>query len=136
MEDSEAYIRYPKHRRWFDKLHLSETLGYDCGPCGVAPSKDGYYIVRPIYNLSGMSIGAKKVWIEKGDVSKVPRGIFGVNGLKVDIFLSVSHTQKDGSSVPHGRDSKMMQILVDSLNGFDWKTFHMCCPQYSICFPI
>jgi hypothetical protein len=95
MEDSEAYIRYPEHRRWFDKLHLSETLGYDCGPCGVAPSKDGYYIVRPIYNLSGMSIGAKKAWIEKGDVTKVPPGYFWCEWFDGRHF-SVSFTHSEG----------------------------------------
>jgi hypothetical protein len=76
MEDSEAYVRYPEHRIWFNKLFLSENLGYDCGPCGIAPKKDGYYIVRPIYNLSGMSIGAKKIWIDGGDKTKVPPGYF------------------------------------------------------------
>jgi hypothetical protein len=76
MEDNIAWQQYPQHRNFFNKLWLSNELGYDCGPCGVAPSHDGYYIVRPIYNLSGMGAGARKVYIKAGDTSSVPPGYF------------------------------------------------------------
>lgn len=76
MEDYEAWKAYPNYRKWFNKLYLSNLLKYDCGPCGVPPDKDGYYIVRPIYNLSGMSACAQKMYIQEGDTSKVPPGYF------------------------------------------------------------
>ncbi len=76
MTDKQAYIKYPHHRKWFNKLWLSEQLGYNCGPAGIAPYNTGYYIVRPIMNLAGMSLNAKKTFIEKGDVSCVPPGYF------------------------------------------------------------
>lgn len=75
-EDCEAWFAYPNHRRWFNKLDLSDRLGYYCGPCGTAPSKSNEYIVRPIYNLSGMGIGAKIQYIKADDYSKVPPGYF------------------------------------------------------------
>lgn len=74
--DSDAWIAYPQHRKWFNKLEFSLLMGYDCGPCGVAPSRTDSYIVRPIYNLSGMSAGAFKKYIEAGDVRSVPAGSF------------------------------------------------------------
>lgn len=76
MSDAIAYSLYPEKRRWFNKLWFSEEMGYDCGPSGIAPTQSGWYIVRPIMNLSGMSIGAKKIYIEAGDASKVQPGYF------------------------------------------------------------
>ena len=76
MNDDDAWKRYPQHRLWFNKLWLSDRLGYECGPSGLAPETTKYYVVRPIYNLSGMGIGAEYVYIEAGDASKVPPGYF------------------------------------------------------------
>lgn len=75
-DDSEAYIFFPQYRKWFNKLELSERLGYNCGPCGVPPTEENEYVVRPIYNLSGMSVGASIKYIETGDTTKVPPGYF------------------------------------------------------------
>lgn len=75
-EDYQAYKKYPRHRKWFNKLWLSETLGYHCGPSGIYPDQSGWYIVRPIMNLSGMSVGAEKKYIEQDDRSKVQPGYF------------------------------------------------------------
>lgn len=76
MDDAEAWKRYPEYRDWFNKLWFSMKMGYDCGPSGIPPSRDSYYIVRPIYNLSGMGVGAVKKFIQAGDVSQVPPGYF------------------------------------------------------------
>lgn len=76
MEDSDAYKWYPHLKHWYNKLWLSEQLGYDCGPAGIAPTISGWYIVRPIMNLLGMGIGAKKIWIDEGDSTKVQPGYF------------------------------------------------------------
>ena len=76
MQDDNAYLKYPQHRKWFNKLWLSEKLGYNCGPGGLAPEKDGIYVVRPIYNLSGMSVGATVKNIKAGDDRQVPAGYF------------------------------------------------------------
>ena len=76
IEDSDAYKKYPYLVHWYNKLWLSEQLGYHCGPAGIAPEVSGWYIVRPIMNLLGMGIGAKKIWIDQGDSTKVPPGYF------------------------------------------------------------
>jgi hypothetical protein len=76
MEDSDAWLQYPQYRKWFDKLHLSLQLGYCCGPSGLAPSRSDKYIVRPTYNLSGMSAGARIQHIKAGDASTVEPGYF------------------------------------------------------------
>lgn len=76
MEDFQAWQSFPHVRQWFNKLYLAESLGYDCGPGGVPPSASGYYCVRPIYNLSGMGVGARKQWIEAGDCTGVEPGYF------------------------------------------------------------
>lgn len=76
LEDSSAWDLYPQYRRWFDKLYLSNYLGYRCGPSGYAPSQSSNYIVRPTYNLSGMSAGASILHIDAGDLRVVPPGYF------------------------------------------------------------
>ena len=76
MEDYESYQKYPHHHKWFNKLYIAELFGYDCGPCGTAPTKDGTYVVRPIYNLSGMGVGAHVKEIKAGDDRSVPAGYF------------------------------------------------------------
>jgi len=97
--DHIAYKSFPHHRKWFNKLWLSEQLGYHCGPAGTAPSYSRYYITRPIMNLSGMSLNAKKIFIDAGDVSKVSPGHFWCerfNGCQ----YSVSYKFQDGHWVP------------------------------------
>jgi hypothetical protein len=74
--DQEAWVAYPKHHNWFNKLWVSEKLGYKCGPGGTAPKTSGWYVIRPTYNLSGMGVGAKKEFIKAGDLTAVRAGYF------------------------------------------------------------
>ena len=76
MEDDAAYNLYPQHRMWFNKLWLSEKLGYKCGPAGVDIPEDGTYVIRPIYNLSGMGVGATVKKLKAGDRNSTPPGYF------------------------------------------------------------
>ena len=76
MDDSDVWRNRPDLRMWFNKLYVANEMHYNCGPCGVSPDQSGYYIVRPIYNLSGMGVGARKCYIEAGDTSVVKPGYF------------------------------------------------------------
>ena len=76
MDDQSTYRKYPQYTHWHNKLWFSEKMGYDCGPANIAPTTSGWYIVRPIINLLGMGVGAKKIWIEAGDSISVPLGYF------------------------------------------------------------
>ena len=76
IEDFEAWNAYPHHHKWFNKLYIAELMGYKCGPSGLAPDVTDHYVVRPIYNLSGMGVGAKIIRIDAGDFTKVPPGYF------------------------------------------------------------
>ena len=57
-EDYQAWVEYPEHRWVFNKLETAIRFGYDTGPACVPITKSGRYIVRPIYNIYGMGIGA------------------------------------------------------------------------------
>lgn len=95
MDDRQAWIQYPQHRKWFNKLYIANTFGYKCGPCGVPPDETNEYIVRPIYNLSGMGVGAKIINIDKDDTSKVPPGYFWCEVLTGDqVSVSYEYTDK------------------------------------------
>jgi hypothetical protein len=74
--DIEAWAEFPHHRRWFNKLELSLDLGYHCGPCGTSPERDGWFVVRPIYNLEGMGVGARKQFLRAEDNRSVEPGYF------------------------------------------------------------
>lgn len=82
VEDNQAWLKYPKHRWIYNKLELSLSLGYDAGPACVPITKSGNYIVRPIYNLYGMGIGAKLIHLSKDDIedmanhAHIPPGYF------------------------------------------------------------
>ena len=61
-EDYQAWELYPQYRWVFNKLEIALKLGYRAGPaCTPLPSTLNHYkvIIRPIYNLYGMGIGAK-----------------------------------------------------------------------------
>jgi len=93
--DCIAYENYPSLHRFFNKLWVAEQMGYDCGPAGIGPKKSGTYVVRPIYNLSGMGVGARVQHIEAGDDESVEAGYFWCEYFSGD-HLSVDYTFQSG----------------------------------------
>jgi len=76
VDDADSWdIVHPGDRWIFDKLLLSTQLGYCCGPSGYDVPRSGWYVVRPIMNLSGMGAGASIQYLEEGDQS-TPLGYF------------------------------------------------------------
>mgnify|MGYP001284431473 CR=1 FL=1 len=73
---NDAWLKYPQHHIWFNKLWLAEQLGYDCGPASVPVSKSGKYIVRPIYNLRGMGLGTYVTELHPNTVDDIQPGYF------------------------------------------------------------
>ena len=76
MYDHDAYVKYPRYRKWFNKLWVAEELGYNCGPSGIAPEETLECIVRPIYNLAGMGVGARFQTIQANDIRATEPGYF------------------------------------------------------------
>jgi hypothetical protein len=74
--DADAWKLYPHHRWLFNKLELALRLGYNAGPGGVGVHKYGDYIIRPIYNLSGMGVNARRQQLTPGDTNTVKPGEF------------------------------------------------------------
>lgn len=94
-EDVDAWYRYPDYRKWFNKLFVAYHFGYKCGPAGIPVPTAGYYVVRPIYNLAGMSVGAKMVHLEPKDIDKVPPGYFWVEEFQGTQY-SIDYVRVDG----------------------------------------
>ena len=63
ITDSEAWIQYPQHRKWFNKLYIADLEGYACGPSGLPPLRSDEYIINTgqcldcIYTTIFMSFG-------------------------------------------------------------------------------
>lgn len=77
-EDVDAWYRYPQYRQWCNKLYVADLFGYCCGPAGIPVPQCGNYVVRPIYNLAGMGVGAKLVYITPAELCLIPPGHFWV----------------------------------------------------------
>jgi len=63
-EDYQAWEAYPQYRWVFNKLEMALRLGYRAGPAATSVTEPGYYVIRPIYNLYGMGIGASVVYLD------------------------------------------------------------------------
>ncbi len=94
MLDADCWKRYPQQKLLFNKLWIADMLGYYCGPCGVPVDLDGKYIVRPIYNLDGMSRGASTKELKQGDISTQP-GYFWCEFFH-GVHYSVDFTYQNG----------------------------------------
>ena len=49
----------------YNKLFLSQILGYTCGPVGTTVPKSDFYIIRPSFNLLGMGRFARIEFVYK-----------------------------------------------------------------------
>ena len=59
----------------YNKLQLSQVLGYTCGPAGLEVPTPGFYIVRPSMNFMGMGRNARIEYLE-GDTEHLHPGEF------------------------------------------------------------
>ena len=59
----------PEYRWKFNKLELGYKLGHNVGPVPLLPKTSGYYCIRPIYNLTGLGLYARKMYIDVNDVN-------------------------------------------------------------------
>jgi len=99
MEDWEAWDLYPEHRWVFNKLELAMRLGHVCGPTPMPVPYSGNYCVRPIYNLGGMSAGARIIFLERECVLELPPSYFWCEQFKGKQY-SVNYEWQDERFVP------------------------------------
>lgn len=65
FSDFEAWSHAEYKDLWvFDKLIVARKAGHTCGPRGMRVPRPGFYMVRPIMNLYGMGVGARKMFLE------------------------------------------------------------------------
>ena len=76
VDDIDAWNKYPHHHKFFNKLWLGEKLGHPCGPASIRVPEEGYYIVRPIYNLRGMGLHTMKLYLRPDVDDTIRPGFF------------------------------------------------------------
>jgi hypothetical protein len=100
-EDFESWNFYKntEHRWVFNKLEVALRQGLHAGPAATAPGYSGKYIMRPIYNIYGMGIGAKSFTYDKNldydsliNHSVVPPGYFWCQFVEGN-HLSIDYNQ-------------------------------------------
>ena len=94
LKNSDSWQNYPKLKWVYNKLELSEKLGYLCGPSTVPVPKTGKYVERPIINLSNMGVSAKIVELVEGETINTP-GHFWCEFFEGDL-ISVDYTFRKG----------------------------------------
>jgi len=120
----------------YNKLFLSRVLGYKCGPAGSTVPKPDFYIVRPSFNLFGMSRFARKEWIDKRTDEMHPSEfwceIFDGEHLSVDYHhkkqnLAILGTKNDGDPIYKwrkwekvNREIDFPDVLNDLKGDYEW----------------
>jgi hypothetical protein len=104
--DTQAWNAYPQYRWIFNKLDVALRCGYESGPACVPIKKKGFYIIRPIYNLRGSGIGAKKQFLDPELHTEemilhqhVSPGYFWCEYLDGDHF-SIDYKRENGRWIP------------------------------------
>ncbi len=115
-EDWEIWEQYPQHRWVFNKLELSLKLGYTAGPTPAPVPTTGEYIVRPIYNLSGLAAGAKFMKLQKDKVYDLLPSYFWCERFFGE-HLSVDYEWTDSGITPV--HSSIGVTNYDNLSRFD-----------------
>lgn len=88
----------------FDKLILSQVLGYRCGPVGLQVPEPDFYCIRPITNVLGMGRYARIEWIQDSTDHYHP-GEFWCEVFEGE-HLSVDYYQKQSVLVVRGEREK------------------------------
>lgn len=101
----EWFSIHPEDLWVYNKLQLSQVLGYTCGPAGLEVPNPGFYIVRPCFNILGMSRYSKIEEI-KDDTEHLHPAEFWCEIFEGE-HISVDYQNKQSKLVVRGtRDSK------------------------------
>ena len=91
---------HPEDLWVYNKLQLSQVLGYTCGPAGLEVPNPGFYIVRPSINFMGMGRYSRKEKIKR-DTEHLHPGTFWCEVFEGE-HLSVDFQNKEPKLVVKG----------------------------------
>lgn len=104
LEEWDVWDKFPEYRWVFNKLELALKLGYSAGPVPKPVPITGEYVIRPIYNLSGMGVGAQILTLVKDKVYNFAPSLFWCERFIGD-HISVNYI-KEGSTFKEIQSSK------------------------------
>lgn len=138
LQDEDVWqIAHPDDLWVYDKLIVAKKQQLKCGPAGVNIPETNNYIIRPITNMVGMSLGAKIMKLAAGDKTTVPTGHFFVQQLEGPQYsvtyencspLSTYEAHRDPTS-PLWKFDKW--VKVDNMKDFPTKLLGSLKYQYS-----
>lgn len=91
---------HPEDLWVYNKLQLSQVLGYTCGPAGLEVPNPGFYIVRPSINFMGMGRYSRREKIKR-DTEHLHPGTFWCEEFTGE-HLSVDFQNKEPKLVVKG----------------------------------
>ena len=95
---------HPEDLWVYNKLQLSQVLGYTCGPAGLEVPNPGFYIVRPSINFMGMGRYSRREKIKR-DTEHLHPGTFWCEEFTGE-HLSVDFQNKEPKLVVKGIKSE------------------------------
>jgi hypothetical protein len=120
----------------YNKLIIAKKSGHLCGPTGVHVLHKGLYVVRPIFNLLGMSRNARIEWIDDYTDHFHPSEfwceIFKGQHLSVDFYKKEARLIVEGERdlsdplykwkkwTKIEKDVKFPEILQNLKGNYDW----------------
>lgn len=107
---------HPEDLWVYNKLQLSQVLGYTCGPAGLEVPKPGFYIIRPAINFMGMGRYSRIEQIRKS-TEHIHPGSFWCEVFEGE-HLSVDFQNKQPKLIVKGNRDEMNKLYRWSL----WKT--------------
>lgn len=107
---------HPEDLWVYNKLQLSQVLGYTCGPAGLEVPKPGFYVIRPAINFMGMGRYSRVEEIRKS-TEHIHPGSFWCEVFEGE-HLSVDFQNKEPKLIVKGNRNEMDKLYRWSL----WET--------------
>jgi hypothetical protein len=109
MTDIQIWNQIPQDKKWvFNKLEVALRAGLVCGLREIPVPQEGEYVVRPVYNLSGMGLDAKVMHLTPETTEyEVPTGHFWCEKL-VGIHKSVDYKSRKPVLAVRGSHTQAM----------------------------
>lgn len=127
---------HPQDLWIYNKLQISQMLGYTCGPAGLEVPSSGIYIVRPCINFMGMGRYARMDYLES-DTEHLHPGefwceIFEGEHISVDYYRGQQELTVKGERDPQDplykwkkwykveRDIPLPKLFKELSERYDW----------------
>jgi hypothetical protein len=133
LYDDDCWELYPNLRNYFDKYWVAKIQGLKCGDSSVPVLETGFYCVRPVVNLHGMSKDTRFQFLEKGDI--IEDGFFWCEYLHGNQYSIDYKKDKSGNRTVHLAVEASIELKTKLRTPYKFKAWHRLSTHDYIRFP-